>query len=268
MFKKNGFWLSFMVFVLPFFGLVLISAYLQVLPESIFRKISLFPLTWIILMIVPVIYPVLFKAGISDILKWKKDPENSDLKGASKSIIKVPKLVLIGALLYGLILPQLILLPFPKIPMNIKIDFSLLGFASTMFVGIPFYILFLRHFEIWSNDIPFRKEYMSMKLAVRTNLVVLFLFISILLILRVGIKYQLKNAIFLEEVQTSMQGKLLPLELLGVALSIFSIYLLMKGISRRVNLCQDYTETLASGDFTGEKRPCPSRDELGFSMNV
>jgi len=261
--KKNGYWLSFMVFLLPPFVLFVVSTYLEILPVSIFKRVIFSPLTWMILVVVPVVYPFFFKAGISDILKWKKDPAGIDLDRTSKSIIMLPKQVLIAALIYGFLLPQFIFLPYPKIPMNIKIDFSLLGFASTMFIGIPFYILFLRQFETWSNDIPFRKENMSMKLSVRMNLVVLFLFISILMTLQVGIKYQLKNAIFLEEVQTTMQGKLLPLELLGVILSIFSIYLLMKGISQRVHFCQNYTEVLASGDFTGEKRPCLSRDELG-----
>ena len=262
-YRKSGLFFSLMIFVLPPVVMLGISSYLSILPRSIYGRISLSPLTWSISLLVPLFYLLFFHIGTASIRKWRKDPESADLDVVSKSIITLPKKVLVGALLYGLVLPQFLLIFYPKIAMDIRLDHSLLGFSATMFTGIPFYILFLRYFETWSNDVPFRKEYMSMKLSVRTNLVVLFLLASILLIMRVGIKYELKNAIFLEEVQTSLQPKLLPLELLGVFLSIFSIYLLMRGISNRVHLCQDYTKVLASGDFTGERKNCPSRDELG-----
>ncbi len=263
MYKKSGLIVSLMVFVIPPLMLDIIARYLHILPQSIYREVNAFPVTWLVVVIVPVLYLFLFRKGVSGILAWRKDSASVELDRVNKAVIMIPKLVLIGGLVYGMVLPLLLLSFFPKISMETRIDLSLLGFASTMFGGIPFYIPFIRMFEHWSNDIPFRKEFMSMKLAVRTNLVVLFLFSSILLILQIGIKYELKNAIFLEEVQTSLQPKLLPLELFGVLMGIFSVYLLMRGISQRIVMCHEYTEVLASGDFTGEKRPCPSRDELG-----
>ncbi len=263
MLKKSGLFLSFCLFLVPQILMVFVLGYLNILPQEEFKHLVFSPYSWLLTMVVPSLYYFLFKKAVSPVLLWKRDPSSVDADRVSKAVITIPKIVLIGGALYGMILPQVIMLLHPHIPLGSRLDLSLVGYSCIMFFGIPFYIPFIRHFETWCEEIPFRKEYMSMKIPVRTNLVVFFLFSSILIIVQLGIKYELKNAVLLDQVQSTLQQKLLPLELLGVVMGIYSISMLMKGINHRIHQCQEYTEVLASGDFTGNKKPCISRDELG-----
>ena len=263
MYKKSGMFLSLCLFLVPPLLVVYVIKYLNILTPGEFRLLLLSPYSWVIFLLLPISYSFFYKKAIISILRWRENPQSVPLDSVSKAVVLLPKRILIGALVYGIFLIQLITLPLLHLSLGTRVDLSLVGFSATIFMGIPFYIPFIRLFETWSNDVPFRKEFMSMKISIRTNLVVFLLFSSILLIIRMGIKYQLKNAIFLEEVQTTLQLRLLPLEILGVIMGIYSISMLMRGISQRIQQCQEYTEVLASGDFTGEKRPCTSRDELG-----
>ncbi len=263
MLKKSGCVLSLCIFIVPQILMAFVLRYLGIFSIEEFRILVYSPVTWGIVLIVPALYFYIFRKMVSSIIQWKKDPSSVSLDKVSKAVVSVPKYVLISGAVYGMILPQVITLLHPEIPMNVRLDLSLIGYASIMFFGIPFYIPFIRHFEIWSDDVPFRKNFMSMTIPVRTNLVVFFLFTSILLTVRMGIKYQMLNAVSLEDIQASLQGKLLPMELIGVAMGLYSISMLMKGINHRIHQCQQYTEVLASGDFTGHKSPCISRDELG-----
>ena len=263
MLKKSGVGLSLCIFIFPQVLLIFVIKYLGIFTDKEFQVLVFSPYFWIMTLILPLLYYFIFQKAVSSILRWKEDASSVPLDTVSKAVVSVPKYILISGAVYGMCLPQVVTLLQPGIPLDVRLDLTLLGYACIMFFGIPFYIPFIRYFETWSDDVPFRKDYMSMTIPIRTNLVVFFLFTSILLFVRIGIKYQLKNAVFLEEVQTSLQAKLLPLELLGVFMGLYSISMLMKGINHRIHQCQQYTEVLASGDFTGCKSPCISRDELG-----
>ncbi|MDA3957452.1 methyl-accepting chemotaxis protein [Oceanispirochaeta sp.] len=202
--------------------------------------------------------------------KWRsRDLESKKLmkEKITKKVVSFPKFILYIGLLQSVLLPQLILLFMTKIPFDVRFDISALGFASTMFVGLPFYVLFLQVFESDTSDVPFDEKVMSMKLSLRTNLVVFLLMISILIILTQGIKHSLASAVFLEEVQSSLAKKLLPLELLGVIMSVLNIFLLMRGINRRISCCESFASVLAGGDFSATEGYCLSRDELGALNN-
>jgi len=267
MFKKTGFLFAWGIFIVPQIFLFLIVSYLQILNPAAFRRLLAFPGTWAVFLTFQVLFVFYWRKSVSPVLRWRNGDEGTDEKAVNRAIIGVPKKVLIYGLLWGILFPQLVLAFYVKIPLSVRVDSSLIGFACTMFMGIPFYIPFIQVFEKWCSDVPFHDEYMSMKLSVRTNLVVSFLMASIVMFLGLGIKYFLQNAIFLEEVQSSLGKRLLPLELLGVGMSVFSIWQLMRGINRRIGLCHSFAGVLSSGDFSQADSSCLSRDELGALYN-
>jgi methyl-accepting chemotaxis protein len=263
---RKAFILGWGVFIIPPIILGYLTNYLQILNNARRREIFSSPLTWIYYILFPLLYVLLWNSSRRLINKWRKgdlQEKNDSLPKVTRKIVFLPKLTLYFGMLQSIALPQLVLMFIDKIPMNVRMHTSLLGFACTIFIGLPFYILFIQSFEDETKDVPFNRDIMSMSLTLRTNLVVLFLMVSILILLQIGINYSLASAVFLEEVQSTLSGKLLPLELLGVIMSVLNIYLLMRGINKRILSCENFARGLADGDFSESENFCLSRDELG-----
>ena len=251
MHKKNGFVLGWVVFIIPHIVLYFLVDYLGALNAASIGAILKSPLTYFFVLLLQALFLLLWKSNSDGIKKWRnRDHQDQELdRWVTRKVVMFPKLLLYIGVLQSVLFPQLVTLFVKSIPFNTRLDISSLGFACTMFVGLPFYILFLQTFEASSQDTPFNKSIMSMKLTLRTNLVVFMLMISILIILSQGIKYSLLSSTVLEDIQTTMSRKLLPLELLGVVMSVINIYLLMRGINKRISSCESFAEVLAEGDF-------------------
>jgi len=267
--KKNGFVLGWVVFIIPHIVLAFLVNYLGVLSPKVIGAVLKSPLTYIFALLLQVLYLVLWKSSSDGIKKWRnRDRHDQELdRWVTRKVVMFPKLLLYIGILQSILFPQMVTLFVESIAFSTRLDLSSLGFACTMFVALPFYILFLQTFESATQDIPFNKSIMSMKLTLRTNLVVFLLMISILIILSQGIKYSLLTSTVLEDIQATMSRKLLPLELLGVIMSVVNIYLLMRGINRRIGCCESFAEVLAEGDFSKNEEYCLSRDELGALNN-
>lgn len=270
MLKNTGFLLGWSVFILPQLMLGYLINYLGILNMARRKELYSSPMTWFWLIILQVLFLILWKRNSSQLIKWRsgdREYQEVQLLKVTKKVVTFPKFLLYLAFFQSFLLPQFIFLLLSKVPFNIRGDISLLGFACTMFLGIPFYILFIQKYEEMTKDIPFRKDIMSMKLTIRTNLVVFLLMISILIILQLGVKYSLAQAVFLEEVQSTLGGTLLPLGLMGIIMSVLNIFLLMRGINSRIGYCENFARGLAEGDFSESEEFCLSRDELGALNN-
>jgi methyl-accepting chemotaxis protein len=266
MYKKSGFFLGWSVFILPHLFVGFLIKYLGILNMARRKELYSSPLTWIYLLLFQLIFFFMWFRVHSVIINWRSSEspmKSNSLAIVTKKVVVFPKAILYIGMLQAIVLPQLIFLLMTKVPMNVRFHISLLTFASTMFVGLPFYILFIQRFEWNTRDIPFDRNIMSMKLTFRTNVVVFFLMISILIILQLGIKYSLASAVFLEEVQSTLGKKLFPLYLIGIIMSVLNIFLLMRGINSRINYCETFARGLAEGDFSESENTCISRDELG-----
>jgi methyl-accepting chemotaxis protein len=264
--KNNGFFLGWAVFILPYVFLGSFIKYLGVLNMARIGEIHKSPLTWIWLVLIQIVYVALSMQTHKSIQKWQNGDEEYKLvnkEKVTKKVVVFPKLVLYIGILQSLILPQLILLFMSKIPFDVRLHISYIGFACTVFFGLPFYVLFIQRFESFTKDIPFDSKIMSMTLTLRMNLVVFILMVSILITMRLGIDYSLASAVFLEEVQSTLGRKLFPVQIISVIMSVLNIYLLMKGIKSRINSCEKFASVLADGDFTASENYCLSRDELG-----
>ena len=251
-------------------ALMFLIRYLKVVNTSRQREILMSPFTWLFYLIAPLVFVLLWRGGWRTINAWRKgDGETRKLrqKAVIRKTVLLPKLTLYISFLHGFLYPFIATLFIDRIGMDTKIHFALLGFACEMFVGMPFYIRFIQSFEELSSDIPFDRKIMSMNLSLRTNLVVFFLMSSVLIILLLGIQYLLDQAVFLEEVQSMLIGRILPLMIIGIVMSIINIYLLMHGINKRIFSCETFARKLAGGDFSETVNHTLSRDELGALNN-
>lgn len=269
--KRVSFLLGWSVFILPPVALGYLIKYLQVLNNARRGEIYGSPLTWVYYLLFILLYLVIWSRNKKTISPWisglNQDVGDGERKNVIKKVVSFPKMLLYIGIFQSFFFPQLVLMFSDKIPMNVRFHISLLGFACTMFIGLPFYILFIQKYEEETKNIPFDSQIMSMSLSLRTNLVVFFLMISILIILQLGVHYNLASAVFLEEVQSTLSMKLLPLELLGVVMSVVNIFLLMRGINRRIKCCEHFAHGLAEGNFSKNDEYCLSRDELGALNN-
>ena len=253
-------------FVIPPVALMFLIRYLSVINSARQKEILSLPLTWIFVLVTPLIYTTVWKTSWHTITVWRNgdnELKNKLGKRAIKKTVMLPKLTLYLSFLQGFLYPLIVTLFIEKIGMDVKLHIALFGFACEMFIGIPFYIRYLQIFEELTMDIPFDRDIMSMNLSLRTNLVVFFLLSSLLVVLMLGIHYQLETAVFLEEVQSVIIGRLMPLIVIGVLMSLFSIYLLMHGINKRILSCETFARKLAGGDFSKNENHVLSRDELG-----
>jgi len=264
--SKKAFILGWTVFFLPHIVLAFLVNDLGILSMERRHEVFQSPFAWVFFLLLQLLFPFLWMSNSASIRRWRLgdgEIRKSLTEKTTKSVVFFPKIILYIGVVQGLLFPQLAMLFLSDIPLAVRLDISSLGFACTMFVGLPFYILFLQAFELETHDIPFSKRIMSMTLTLRTNLVVFMLMISILIILSQGIKYSLLSATDLEGIQSTLSMKLMPLELLGVIMSVTNIYLLMRGINSRIGSCESFAGMLAEGDFSQNDEYCLSRDELG-----
>ncbi len=257
-------------FVVSPVTLFFLIRYLNVVNTARQREILVSPFTWIFYLVAPLAFFLIWKGTWRTIDAWRKG-DSGDRDGMENRTIRktvlLPKLTLYISFLHGFLYPFIVTLFIHKIGMDTKFHFALFGFACEMFIGMLFYIRFIQSFEELTSDIPFNRKIMSMNLSLRTNLVVFFLMSSILIILMLGIHYLLDQAVFLEEVQSVLIGRILPLMIIGIIMSVFNIYLLMHGINKRIFSCESFARKLAGGDFSETENHTLSRDELGALNN-
>ncbi len=265
MFSRKVLFLGWSVFIIPHVMTAVLIKYLNILDFAGRRQLYFSPVTWILLLLLQLVFLLLWTSMRKQVLRWRSadEAEHADLSAITKEVVIFPKQILYAGMLQAFALPQLMFLFQSGVPFAVRGHISLLTFACTMFFGMPFYILFLQNFEEETRDIPFNEKIMSMKLTLRTNLVVFMLMTSVLIVLQLGISYSLSSATFLIEVQTTLVKELLPLELSAIIMSVVNIYLLMRGINHRIKSCENFASVLAEGDFSHREAYCLSRDELG-----
>ncbi|MDC7240011.1 MAG: methyl-accepting chemotaxis protein [Spirochaetales bacterium] len=265
MFNRKVFLLGWSVFILPHLMTGVVINYLEILDSAGRKDLYSSPFTWLFVVLLQVVFFIFWFTFRKLICSWREQdsPDRDFTTLMTRKVVIFPKKILYVGLLQSFVLPQLVYLFQPAVPFSVRIHISLVTFACTMFFAMPFYILFLQSFEEDTKDVPFNSEVMSMKLTLRTNLVVFMLMTSVLIVLQMGITYSLSAATVLETVRASLSQKLLPLELVAIVMSVVNIYLLMRGINHRIQSCESFAGELAEGDFSARVAYCLSRDELG-----
>lgn len=217
-------------------------------------------------------YALLIIAFIGVTLFFKKQREKYD--GSEKSIQSLNKVI-------SLLTTVHIAVPLITVPLQTgiyifitkslgiaepcKMSFFLSDMGFTLLNGMVFYIKWIESVEIWSGKfLPFAKKNMGMGVQARNVFVAMFVIIANLCIMAspmynvnyVGLPLRI---IFLK--------KMLVYITLGTVYGIVDFYLLTRGIVKRLNAIDDFSERLACGDYTQSDLDVMSRDEFGLLVN-
>ena len=136
--------------------------------------------------------------------------------------------------------------------------------GNVILISATFYIRFLQTVEESLYTVPFRKEFKSLSLIMRSVLVSGFTSIGSLMITI--------TPVFVTNLSGLPIGVLFwryvfPEGILGATFIVICSFLQMRGQSRRVKLITDFTQEVAANDYTGEALLVESRDEFGLLIN-
>ena len=174
-------------------------------------------------------------------------------------------ITMIVAVLNGFITPALVSFTLKVQGYYVDVLPLFLGCVGNVFlISLLFYILFLQNFEKSIYIVPFREEFKSMSLVVRSVLVAGFGAIgSLLVTVSPAVTASIRNM----PVTDLLLGYILPSGLMGVFCIIFSNFLQIRGSSHRLRMITEFTKKVASKDYTGENLEIESRDEYGLLIN-
>ena len=260
--ERNGFISALLIIFLPIITLFVIIPYSRALSFS--DIISLYTNPFIIA------YFIIVLAGVTvyslrnfrQVRTYMQTRDPNLLESAQKTLVNYPKRLLLIGLLTGLFTPQVLMFFHPG-GNAMRIDTSVLGFGNKIFFGMPPYIIFTQYFEHWTRSIPFSENHQSMKFSMRVNLVSFFIILSISLMLMTSLKYtimHLQGNISFDVIV----GQSSPVLIVGTLGGLVNMFLLMRGVSKRIRLCQEFADDLARGDIREKEAITISRDELGL----
>ncbi|MBP5449499.1 MAG: hypothetical protein J6Y01_05205, partial [Spirochaetales bacterium] len=136
--------------------------------------------------------------------------------------------------------------------------------GNVFLTGLLFYILFLQNFEKTLFCVPFREEYRSMSLIVRSVLISIVGGLgSLLTTVTPALVTELKSL----PIHILFIYHIVPEGILGVSCIVMSNFLQMRGTSNRVKTITEFTNSVAEKDYTCQKMSVVSRDEFGLLMN-
>ena len=189
-----------------------------------------------------------------------------------KSVIKMNKLAkrfhmvsLATAIANGGVCAALIQLSFSF--QGIKVDIAPLYttcIGNVILIGATFYI---RYLQIWEESLwvlPFRKEFKSLSLIMRSGLVSGFTALGSLMITVTPV---LATNIHDLPIATLFWNYVFPEGIIGAIFIVICSLLQSRGQSRRVKMITDFTRQVAANDYTGEELMVESRDEFGLLIN-
>lgn len=136
--------------------------------------------------------------------------------------------------------------------------------GNVFLFALVFYILFLQGFERTLYRVPFREEFKSMSLVLRSCLVTGFGSIGLLLLTMVPVMVTALDDLTFSVLLTQY---ILPEGVLGVAGVMFSSFLQMRGTSNRLRQITDFTRRVAEKDYSNDHLDVESRDEFGLLIN-
>ncbi len=136
--------------------------------------------------------------------------------------------------------------------------------GDVFLISAAFYILFLQNFERSLHVLPFREEFKSMSLIVRTLLISCFTATGFLL---VTVSPVLVTALQDVPVVTLFWRYIFPEGVLGAVFIVLTSVLQMRGMSGRVKMIRDFTRQVAVKDYRGDELAVESRDEFGLLIN-
>ena len=196
----------------------------------------------------------------------KFDPEDpASVKRINKLAKSFQNITLATAILYSAICALIVQSSFHLQGIEVdKIPLYTTCIGNVILISATFYIRFLQTVEESLYTVPFRKEFKSLSLIMRSVLVSGFTSIGSLMITI--------TPVFVTNLSDLPIGVLFwryvfPEGILGATFIVICSFLQMRGQSRRVKLITDFTQEVAANDYTGEALLVESRDEFGLLIN-
>ena len=145
-----------------------------------------------------------------------------------------------------------------------RISFIVTYFGFSDLIAISVMSIWLIKFEEWQHFIPFKSKDAKIGILVRDIMVVSFTCLCIALVV-IGSLLFFRD--FIGEDFTVKQltfSKILPILSLAIALDIFDVFILLRGILRRLKSVQEFCVYFGEGDYTASPLVISSRDEFGL----
>ena len=136
--------------------------------------------------------------------------------------------------------------------------------GNVFLIAQVFYSLLVQKFEYSLAKLPYKKEYQSMSLVVRSIFISFFGAVGFILL---TISPVLSSAL------TDIPSRLLvakyvfPEGVIGAIFIVITSLLQQRAIAIRVFLMRDFTNQVANRDYTGEPLPVTTRNEFGLLIN-
>ena len=137
-------------------------------------------------------------------------------------------------------------------------------FGNVFLIAQAFYTLFVQNLERLLNVLPFRKEFQAMSLIIRSTLISTcgasgFIMITITPVLSSALK---------DVPNTELVWKyIFPEGIFGAIFIIITSLLQMRGIHAKIKDIQFFTQKVAEKDYTGNRLPVTTRNEIGLLTN-
>lgn len=136
--------------------------------------------------------------------------------------------------------------------------------GNVFLIAQAFYTLFVQHFERSLKVLPFRKEFQAMSLILRSILIstcgaIGFILITMTPVLSSALK-DIPNTVL-------VWGYIFPEGVFGGIFIIITNLLQMKSINMKINDIQFFTQKVAEKDYTGDRLPVTTRNEIGLLIN-
>ena len=136
--------------------------------------------------------------------------------------------------------------------------------GDVFLIAQVFYSLFVQKVEKTLKDLPFREEFHSMSLILRSNFITIFGAMGFLLL---TITPVLSTALSDIPARRLVAQYIFPEGVLSAIFIVIASFLQMRSISGRVKLMRTFTKEVAERDYTGLPLPVTTRNEFGLLIN-
>ena len=136
--------------------------------------------------------------------------------------------------------------------------------GNVFLIAQVFYSLLVQKFEYSLAHLPYRKEYQSMSLVVRSVFISVFGAVGFILL---TISPVLSSALNDIPSRILVAKYVFPEGVIGAIFIVVTSLLQQRAIAIRVFLMRDFTNQVANRDYTGEPLPVTTRNEFGLLIN-
>jgi methyl-accepting chemotaxis protein len=136
--------------------------------------------------------------------------------------------------------------------------------GQSFLISVFIYIFYIEQYERWLSFLPLRSKDLSLSVKMRVVLVAIFSIIGIAAMNTVPFN---SPALKSMSMQSILVRYFLPLSVYSGILTLINFWRLVQGITGRLEKISTFSGDLAEGNYTRQKIPVESRDDMGVLIN-